>query len=98
MLRQALANEPEVLAIYTLWEPDALDGRDAEFVGTAGHDGSGRFIPYWNRGAGDLLLEPLVDYETEGAGDYFLIPKRTGRDAWIEPYLYPVAGRELLIT
>jgi len=30
MLRQALANEPEVLAIYTLWEPDALDGRDAE--------------------------------------------------------------------
>ena len=98
MLRQALADEPEVLAIYTLWEPDALDGRDADFVGTAGHDASGLFIPYWNRGAGDLLLEPLVDYETDGAGDYFLIPKRTGRDAWIEPYLYPVAGRELLIT
>lgn len=98
MLRQALAAEREVLALYTLWEPDALDGRDADFVNAPGHDASGRFIPYWNRGGGGLLLEPLVDYETDGPGDYYLIPKRTVRDAWIEPYLYPVAGREVLIT
>jgi methyl-accepting chemotaxis protein len=98
MLRQALAAEPDVLALYTLWEPDAFDGRDADFVNTPGHDATGRFIPYWNRGAGDLRLEPLVDYETDGPGDYYLIPKRTGKDAWIEPYLYPVAGREVLIT
>lgn len=98
MLRQTLAAERDVLALYTLWEPDAFDGRDPDFVNTPGHDATGRFIPYWNRGAGDLLLEPLVDYATEGPGDYFLIPKRTGRDAWIEPYLCPVAGREVLIT
>ncbi|MFM7042025.1 MAG: exo-alpha-sialidase [Planctomycetaceae bacterium] len=97
-LRQTLVAEPEVLALYTLWEPNAFDGRDADFVDTPGHDGSGRFIPYWNRGRGDPLLEPLVDYDKEGPGDYFLIPQRTGRDAWIEPYLYPVAGREVLIT
>jgi methyl-accepting chemotaxis protein len=97
-LRQTLVAEPDVLALYTLWEPDAFDGRDADFVNTPGHDASGRFIPYWNRGRGDPLLEPLVDYDKEGPGDYFLIPQRTGRDAWIEPYLYPVAGREVLIT
>lgn len=98
MLREALVAEPEVLATYTLWEPGALDGRDAEFVGKPGHDASGRFIPYWNRGGGDIILEPLVDYEIDGAGNYYLIPKRTGRDAWLEPYVYPVAGREILIT
>jgi len=97
-LRQTLVAEPDVLALYTLWEPDAFDGRDADFVNTPGHDASGRFIPYWSRGRGDPLLEPLVDYDSEGPGDYFLIPQRTGRDAWIEPYLYPVAGREVLIT
>ena len=97
-LRQTLVAEPDVLALYTLWEPDAFDGRDADFVNAPGHDASGRFIPYWNRGRGDPLLEPLVDYDREGPGDYFIIPQRTGRDAWIEPYLYPVAGREVLIT
>lgn len=98
MLRRTLAAEPDVLALYTLWEPDAFDGRDADFVNSPGHDGTGRFIPYWNRGSGDLVLEPLVDYETAGPGDYYLVPKRSGKDAWIEPYLYPVAGREVLIT
>jgi len=98
MLREALAAEPEVLATYTLWEPDVFDGRDAEFVGKPAHDASGRFIPYWSRGGGDIALEPLVNYEIQGAGDYYLIAKRTGRDAWLEPYVYPVAGREILIT
>jgi len=98
MLRAALAAEPDVLATYTLWEPNAFDGRDAEFVDKPGHDASGRFTPYWNRGGGDIILEPLVNYQIEGAGDYYLIAKRTGRDAWLEPYVYPVAGREILIT
>jgi methyl-accepting chemotaxis protein len=98
MLRAALAAEPDVLATYTLWEPNAFDGRDAECVDKPGHDASGRFTPYWNRGGGDIILEPLVNYQIEGAGDYYLIAKRTGRDAWLEPYVYPVAGREILIT
>jgi len=98
MLRAALAAEPDVLATYTLWEPNAFDGRDAELVDKPGHDASGRFTPYWNRGGGDIILEPLVNYQIEGAGDYYLIAKRTGRDAWLEPYVYPVAGREILIT
>jgi methyl-accepting chemotaxis protein len=98
MIRETLAVEEEVLALYTFWEPDRFDGRDAQFAGTAGHDATGQFLPYWNRGSGKLIVEPLVDYDTPGPGDYILIPKRTRRDAWIEPYLYPVAGKTVLIT
>ncbi len=98
MIRESLAVENEVLALYTCWEPNAFDGRDAQFAGTLGHDATGRFLPYWNRGSGKLIVEPLVDYDTPGPGDYVLIPKQTRRDAWIEPYLYPVAGKTVLIT
>ncbi|MEN9733400.1 MAG: hypothetical protein RLZ45_1395, partial [Verrucomicrobiota bacterium] len=98
MLQNALAAEPELLALYTLWEPDAFDGRDADFVNKPGHDTTGRFIPYWNRGSGSLALEPLVDYEKPGPGDYYVIPRSTGRDSWIEPYIYPVAGKDVLMT
>jgi methyl-accepting chemotaxis protein len=99
MMKATLAAEPDVIGLSSLWEPDALDGRDAEFVNKPGHDATGRFIPYWSRDArGALVLAPLVNYEVEGVGDYYLIPKRTGRDAWIEPYVYPVAGRDVLMT
>lgn len=98
MIRETLAVERDVLALYTFWEPNAFDGRDAQFAGTEGHDATGKFLPYWNRGSGQIIVEPLVDYDTPGPGDYILIPKQTRRDAWIEPYPYPVAGKTVLIT
>ncbi|MFD2112069.1 methyl-accepting chemotaxis protein [Thiorhodococcus fuscus] len=99
ILQSILREHPGFLGLYTAWEPNAFDGRDAEFVGQPGTDASGRFIPYWSRAAdGALALEPLVDYETPGAGDYYLLPKKTGTEQLINPYSYPVQGKEMLIT
>jgi methyl-accepting chemotaxis protein len=98
MLRQLLERNPDFVGVWTCWEPDALDGRDAEFAGKEGHDATGRFIPYWNRGAGNIVVEPLVDYEKPGAGDYYLLTKRSGKETILDPYKYVVGGKELLIT
>ncbi|GAB3121039.1 methyl-accepting chemotaxis protein [Novispirillum itersonii subsp. nipponicum] len=98
LLKAGLAHNTNILAAWMGWEANAFDGQDAAFAGKADHDASGRFMPYWNRGSGTLLREVLVDYDKPGAGDYYLLPKQTGRKIAIEPYLYPVAGKELLIT
>jgi len=99
MLRELLITNPDFLGTYTLWEPGAFDGRDAQFAGTVFHDDTGRFIPYWNRGnSGEIKVEPLMDYGVEGKGDYFQIPRKTKREAIIEPYLYEVQGKETLLT
>jgi methyl-accepting chemotaxis protein len=98
MLKQLLERNSHFIGVWTCWEPNALDGRDAEFVGKEGHDATGRFIPYWNRGAGKIMVEPLVDYETPGAGDYYLLTKRSGKETILDPYKYVVGGKELLIT
>ncbi len=98
MLKGVLAGNPGFLGVWSGWEPDALDGQDARYVNHPGHDGSGRYIPYWNRGSGQVVLEPLLDYDKPGAGDYYLIPKQTGHETLIEPYPYVVAGQELQIT
>ncbi|NJN94739.1 MAG: HAMP domain-containing protein [Anaerolineales bacterium] len=99
MLRQVLADNPQFLGSYTLWEPNAFDGRDAEFINAEGHDATGRFIPYWVRGEqGQIHVEPLVDYETEGAGDYYLLPKKTKQEQILEPYLYTIQGKDVLLT
>lgn len=99
LLRSTLKNSPDIiLAVYTLWEPDAFDGKDSVYVNGEGHDQTGRFIPYIVRSGDKIILQPLTDYETEGAGDYYLISKKTKKPALIEPYLYAIDGKDVLIT
>jgi methyl-accepting chemotaxis protein len=99
MVRALIEENPQIVSAFSIWEPNALDGRDAEFVNTPGTDHTGRFIPYWCRNpAGEIILEPLVNYEVPGPGDYYLIPRRTGEETLVEPYEYEVGGKKMLIT
>ncbi|MTV49373.1 HAMP domain-containing protein [Heliobacillus mobilis] len=98
MLREVLINTPGILAVWTCWEPNAFDGQDAKFINQAGHDPSGRYVPYFSRLNGKINLEPLVEYETPGPGDYYLLAKKSGKEQIIEPYDYPVDGKIVHIT
>ncbi|MBP33578.1 methyl-accepting chemotaxis protein [Methylobacterium sp.] len=97
MLRELLRANPSLIATWTGWEPDALDGRDRTFAGTASSDASGRFMPYWNRGSGTIKREVLTGYEAEPDGAYYLQPKKLNRLVAIEPYIYPVAGKDVVM-
>jgi methyl-accepting chemotaxis protein len=98
MLKQVLVDNPNYLGVYTLWEPNAFDGKDSQYVNTPGHDQTGRFIPYWVHSNDQIILEPLLDYEVEGIGDYYLVPKRTGKETVLDPYVYPINGQNVLLT
>jgi methyl-accepting chemotaxis protein len=98
ILKDFIEHNTNFLAVYVAFEPNAFDGRDAEFVSQPGHDATGRFIPYWTRDErGTGFLEPLTDYEIEGAGDYYQLPKKFRKEQVINPYLYPVQGQNVLI-
>lgn len=106
ILRAVLERNPHFTAVYTCWEPNAFDGRDAEYVNAPGHDQSGRFIPYWCRSSSGIIkLEPLVEYENTQlnqfgmrAGEFYLRPRETRRECVIDPYLYPIQGVEVLMS
>ena len=99
MARQVLELHPEFIGTYSIWEPNALDGRDADYVNkTPAYDATGRYIAYWNRGSGQIAVEALVDYEKAGANDWYDIPRKTLKDALMEPYMYAVAGKNVLMT
>lgn len=98
MIRQVLEDNPSFLGTYTLWEPNAFDGKDFQFANEKGHDSTGRMVPYWSRDENNnLSVTPLVDYETEGAGDWYLIPKKTKTESVIGPLLYPVGNKTVLM-
>ena len=98
VLKQTLVKTPDILGIWTVWEPNAFDGSDAEFVGKPGHDATGRYVPYWNRASGEVSVEANKDYGVDGVGDYYQLPKRTNQETALEPYIYNVGGKEVLIT
>ena len=103
ILLGVLENNPRFLGAYSCWDPNALDGRDAEFAGdtTHGYDATGRFIPYWNRDDhGKIARQALVDYDnTEvntngvGKGAWYLGSRSTGKEIVMDPLPYIIQGK-----
>jgi DNA-binding CsgD family transcriptional regulator len=97
IMRRVLEANPRLLGVWTVWEPDALDGLDAIFAGTPGHDQSGRFVPFWHRQGGRIQLEANIDYDKPDA-DWYVAPTRRKAEVVIDPYEYRVAGKNLFIS
>jgi len=80
-----------------VFEPNALDDRDMEFLNQPGCDDQGRFVPYWNR-VGAIHLESCVGYnDTSTIGNYYRIPFASGREFVTEPFTYPVNNQDIMM-
>jgi methyl-accepting chemotaxis protein len=98
MLQTQAAKDAGVAAIWACWEPNVLDGLDAQYVNTPGTDKTGRFISYWARTKEGARLSALHDYDVSGSGDFYLLAKQTGNETIVEPYFYNINGTNTLIT
>ncbi|MGN8154879.1 methyl-accepting chemotaxis protein [Agrobacterium sp. 22094] len=93
-LKKLVANNPDLIGIGLIWEPNAFDGKDSEFRNKPLHDATGRYIPYATRTAdGKIEVLPVVDYEKPGAGDFYLVPKKTGDEMLTDPYDYRIGDK-----
>jgi methyl-accepting chemotaxis protein len=100
MVKATVLGSDDLVGSAVTWEPNALDGKDAEHAGkTPEYDASGRYMPYYTRTAsGGLHVEPIVFSNTPGANDWYDIPKRNGRLYFSEPYAYPINGKDVQIA
>lgn len=98
LLKSTLSNNDSILGIYTVWEKDAFDNKDKNYKNKEGSDETGRFIPYAVRKDNNIALERCEDFEKEGTGNYFLVPKKTKEAFLSEPYKYNFSGEEKSIV
>lgn len=88
ILKESLVSNPAMFAAWTVWEPDAVDGRDADFKNSPGHDETGRFVTCWHRASGEARLVPVVGYDNPMDGHWYWTPKRCLTKCRLEPIDY----------
>jgi methyl-accepting chemotaxis protein len=99
MMKDFIENNTQFPDVWAVFAPNAFDGQDKKFANGAGTDQTGRFIPTWSRdSSGKGVLEPNKDYETQGPGDYYLIPKTRKKATVIDPYPYTLDGRSVMLA
>jgi signal transduction histidine kinase/ActR/RegA family two-component response regulator len=96
ILRNALAKKEYITAFCIAYDPDALDGKDAEYAGLQPeYDETGRFAPYWNKLGGNIEVEPLYDIDI---ADWYIVPKAMRHEYITDPYPYHVQGNEVMLA
>ncbi len=95
VMRGVLERKKSYISVWSVWEPNALDGRDADFEDAVGHDETGRYVPSWNRHGGEIDVTPLKNYTT---AEYYLLAKNSKKPVVLEPYLGEFNGEKVLIV
>jgi methyl-accepting chemotaxis protein len=86
MLRRALEGNKDFLAVWTVYEPNALDGMDKDFVDAPGSNEKGRFTACWSRAAGQPEIS-ITSEDDAAHRDYYQVPLTTHKETALQPYL-----------
>ncbi|AWY44059.1 HAMP domain-containing protein [Pseudomonas putida] len=109
-LQQALNDKPDLLGLYVIFEPDALDGDDAGFTDKAqlGSNEKGRFSLYWVQSKpgelqaviGDEGLLANTEPGPSGApyNSFYTCARDTRQPCVLEPYFDEASGSRKLVT
>ncbi|USV56735.1 methyl-accepting chemotaxis protein [Aeromonas encheleia] len=108
-LQDAAESSANLLGVYGVFEPNQLDGEDANYQGSTalGANDKGRFSSYWARVDGKVTLEVMDeavladDKPTANGGvenGWYSCSIRSRALCLLEPYLDEVGTREVLMT
>ncbi|QPN44267.1 methyl-accepting chemotaxis protein [Priestia aryabhattai] len=108
--RASLAGNPDLIGLYVVFQPNALDHQDSQFVAqeAVGSNDSGRFSLYWSQPSpGNLereampeamLADSMVGANGAAQNRWLTCPQETAKACVVEPYLDEVNGRQVLMT
>ncbi len=94
----AMSAQPTVIGMTLAFNPNALDGRDADFIGRPYSDETGRFVPYFTHSNGGIAVEKLIMTPENGTESWYDLPMREDRTVLTPPYTYPVNGQDVLLS
>ncbi|MCL2264677.1 MAG: methyl-accepting chemotaxis protein [Treponema sp.] len=91
MLYGTITSQPDILQIYTVWKPNAIDGMDAEFTNRPGSSPAGQYATTYTKETGYIEIRATVDIEASMA--YFTGPE-SRKERVEEPFSRKISGTD----
>jgi methyl-accepting chemotaxis protein len=63
MLRSALEEESQMVTMYTVWKPNAIDGMDEQYIDRTGSGPTGQYAMTWSKETGSLVKRVSGDID-----------------------------------
>lgn len=110
LLHDAIGERRDVLGLFVIFEPNALDGHDADFAGQTALGGNdrGRFTQYWLQPTPgqlqavsadeSLLADTSIGPTGASANAFYACSRKSLQACVLEPYLDDSSGTPRLVT
>lgn len=86
LIMETLDKNEEYLAVWSMWEDDALDGNDAAYIHSSMYDEKGHFNVTFYKNKGVIMSEKVrIENYNE---DYYTLPAESQQEVIMEPYYY----------
>ncbi len=89
-----LQDNPDFVDVWTVFEPNALDGLDDQYANTPTSDSTGRYLPYWTRVGNSIEFTVLTDYT---GSFWYDEPRKQDHGILIEPNPYEIGGKMIYV-
>jgi len=63
MLKSAIDEESQMIVMYTVWKPNALDGMDKQYIGRPGSSPTGQYAMAWSKETGSTKKRLTSDID-----------------------------------
>ncbi len=99
-IEQSFTNYGNSEGTAILMEPNAFDGKDADFINSQYGTKTGRISYYYYKDEnGKTAYVPTVDKdEVEFSADYYTLPLNQKKNIYTDPYLFNVDGKDVYMT
>lgn len=92
-------DNPDLLGVTLVFEPNALDGRDADFVGHPFSDATGgRFATYVYRNETKQVAVEKLDMTDDAVAVWYVAPRDAGHPVITPSYVDQIDGKPTFIT
>jgi len=94
MMTSVLASNDQIITVYTIWKPNAVDGMDSRYIGRPGSTETGQFAAAVSRETGSIQLRASTD--VQGTMDY-VNGSNSRRERAMDPEARTVQGNQVYV-
>jgi methyl-accepting chemotaxis protein len=94
MLKSAMEAESQIITMYTVWKPNAIDGMDTRFIDRAGSTQAGQYAISFSRNAGKIEGKTSGDIDDVMA---HINGPNARKDRVYDPVVQKINGQNLFI-